>query len=226
VKAMWKRYAERIDAATLRERAMIFAAAALVVVTLLQSLLIEPQLRREREISSQQAARAAERATLQAELQKLVTTRKQDPNREARKRLETLRGELAGLEAAIASEQKKFTAPDQMRTVLEDLLSRNKRLRLVDLKTLPAATLGEVRGRDVTAPKPPASAADRLIYRHGVELTLSGSYLDMLAYLTELEKLSAQMYWGRMELTVAEYPTVTLKVTAYTVSLDRAWLIV
>ena len=222
---LWKRYAERVDAASLRERVLIFAAAALAVVAIVQSVLVEPQLRREREISRQQATRAAESAALQAELQKLVLARQQDPNALARKRLDALRSELSVVEAAVTDEQKKFTPPEQMRSVLEDLLSRNKRLRIVDLKTLPVATLGDVRASE-GATKHLAGSAERLIYRHGVELTLSGTYLDMLAYLTELEKLPARVYWGRMELSVAEYPTATLKLTAYTVSLDRAWMVV
>lgn len=222
---LWKRYAERVDAASLRERVLIFAAAALAVVAIVQSVLVEPQLRREREISRRQATRAAESAALQAQLQKLVLARQQDPNALARKRLDDLRSQLRAVETAVTDEQKKFTPPEQMRSVLEDLLSRNKRLKIVNLKTLPVATLGDVRASEGAAKHSPSSA-ERVIYRHGVEFTLSGTYLDMLAYLTELEKLPARVYWGRMELSVAEYPTVTLKLTAYTVSLDRAWMVV
>jgi MSHA biogenesis protein MshJ len=45
--------------------------------------------------------------------------------------------------------------------------------------------------------------------------------------LRKLEKqLPTQLYWGRADLAVAEYPSVTLKLTIYTVSFDRAWLVV
>jgi MSHA biogenesis protein MshJ len=226
VKALWARYAERINAATLRERAMMFAAAALVLVTVLYSMIIEPQVREQRRLSAQQVQRQAESAKLQAELQKLALSRRQDPNLEARRRIEALRGELAQLNSEIADEQKKFTAPEQMRAVLEEVLVQNRKLRLMDLKTLPPAPLSELRAQEPASGKPAAPAAEKLIYRHGLQLTLSGTYLDMLAYLTALEKLSARVYWGSMELSVVEYPTVTLKLTVYTVSLDRAWMVV
>jgi MSHA biogenesis protein MshJ len=64
------------------------------------------------------------------------------------------------------------------------------------------------------------------VFRHGVELTLAGSYLDLHAYLSALEGLSTQLYWGRAEMSVAEYPVATLKLTVYTLSFDQAWLVV
>jgi MSHA biogenesis protein MshJ len=73
------------------------------------------------------------------------------------------------------------------------------------------------------APKPGPAGT---IYRHGVEITLAGNYLDLLAYLRDLEKQQSQMYWGKLDLSVASYPTATLKLSVYTVSLDLAWLIV
>jgi MSHA biogenesis protein MshJ len=50
--------------------------------------------------------------------------------------------------------------------------------------------------------------------------------LDLYEYLRTLEHLPTQLYWGRAELASGEYPASTLKLTLYTVSFDRAWLIV
>jgi hypothetical protein len=44
--------------------------------------------------------------------------------------------------------------------------------------------------------------------------------------LRSLERLPTQLYWHQAELSVDKYPVVILKLTAYTVSFDRAWLIV
>jgi MSHA biogenesis protein MshJ len=135
----------------------------------------------------------------------------------------------------LKDEQRKFVPPEKIGALLEELLSRNRRLQLVDMRTLAAVALDP----SAPAPKPSAEkpAADKpparpavpaagTIYRHGVEITLSGSYLDLLAYLTDLEKLPSQMYWGKLDLAVAAYPKVTLKLSVYTMSLDLAWLIV
>ena len=113
-----------------------------------------------------------------------------------------------------AEEQRRFTAPDRMRGLLEDMLERNKRLRLVELKTLPASPITE------------GQAEGSRVFRHGVEMTISGAYLDLYEYLSALEHLPTQLYWGRADLSVSEYPETTLKLTVYTVSFDKAWLIV
>jgi MSHA biogenesis protein MshJ len=55
-------------------------------------------------------------------------------------------------------------------------------------------------------------------YRHGVELTLKGSYFELVQYLSQLEKLPARLIWGRTELQVEQYPEVRLTVQVRTVS--------
>ena len=224
MKRLWQRYAERIDSASLRERCMVFAAAALVIVAVLESLLIDPQLRERQRLTAEQSAREIESAKLQAELSKLVLTGREDPEREARARLAALRAEVAALSGQITEEQRKFTPPDRMGGVLQEILARNQKLRLMDMKTLPVVALSDLKAQEGGART--ASGAERMIYRHGIEITLSGTYLDMLGYLTALENLSTQMYWGSMDLSVDEYPTATLKLVVYTVSLDRAWMVV
>jgi MSHA biogenesis protein MshJ len=98
------------------------------------------------------------------------------------------------------------------------------------MRTLPATPIDPSAPAPKPAAEKPAAAPPKpaagTIYRHGVEITLSGSYLDLLAYLRDLEKLPSQMYWGRLELAVAAHPTVTMKLSVYTMSLDLAWLIV
>jgi MSHA biogenesis protein MshJ len=59
-----------------------------------------------------------------------------------------------------------------------------------------------------------------------VEITVKGNYQNLLNYLNALEKLPVKMFWGKMELVAGEYPVSTMKLTLYTLSLDKTWLIV
>jgi len=78
--------------------------------------------------------------------------------------------------------------------------------------------------------EPKAAAAEEKnpneIYRHGVEVTMRGSYLDLLAYLMQIESLPVRMFWDRVNLSVTTYPTVTMRLVVYTISLDKVWLTV
>lgn len=213
--ALFKRYAERIDNATLRERLLLFGAAALALVFIVNAALIDPLRAKNRGLVAQTAQREAELRTVQSEVQRLAQLRAADPEAQWHKRAAEQRAELAALEASIVEEQRRFTSPQRMRQVLEEMLERDKRLRLVDLKTLPIADLAGTQGQ-----------AGRSIFRHGLELTLSGSYLDLHAYLAALERMSTKLYWGKVEMSVSAYPVVTLKLTVYTLSFDKAWLVV
>jgi MSHA biogenesis protein MshJ len=229
VRRLLAQLAERIDSFSLRERAMVFAAAALLVVGVLDGVLLQPRFAQEKLLAKTLAQRQGEIRELQSRMQQVALARQADPDREVRERLAAAKAALAELEQAIAVEQRKFTQPEQMRAVLEEMLSRNRRLRLVDLKTLPATTIAESKAPQEARPQKPAAAKpgagdERAIFRHGIEITVAGSYLELLAYLEALERMPSQIYWGSLDLQVPAYPEVTLKLTVYTVSLDKTWL--
>jgi MSHA biogenesis protein MshJ len=253
VKRAWQTYMERIDGATLRERALIFAAAALLLIALLNKLVIEPELTTQKRLSREVVERQGQIRDLQTQIQKLALMRQSDPDKVQREKVEDLRRRVADADAKLMEEQRRFAAPNQVGALLEEMLSRNRRLQLVDMRSLPAASLQGEEQKPAASGKPAAEkpaaekpAAEKpavekpaavkqaagQIYRHGVEITVAGSYLDLLAYLQELEKLPSQLYWGRIELDTAAggaaggRSQVSLKLSVYTLSLDLAWLIV
>lgn len=69
-----------------------------------------------------------------------------------------------------------------------------------------------------------APGAGVVLYRHGVELTVRGGYLDMVDTMTALEGLPSQLFWGRAQLDVDAYPSAQLTLTLYTLSLDPKWM--
>ena len=210
-----KRYAERIDNATLRERVLLFAAAALIVIFVVNATLIQPLRDTQRRLGADIAQKEAELRTIQGGLQRMMQAQRVDPDARNRERIAQLQLEVNSLDASIAEEQRRFTPPQRMRQVLEEMLERGKRLQVLDMKTLPASDLSATQGQ-----------SGRRVFRHGMEITLAGSYLDLYAYLHGLEALPTQLYWGRAEMSVAEYPVATLKLTVYTLSFDQAWLVV
>jgi MSHA biogenesis protein MshJ len=212
---VFKRYAERIDNATLRERVLLFAAAALIVIFVVNATLIQPLRDTQRRLGADIAQKEAELRTIQGGLQRMMQAQRVDPDARNRERIAQLQLEVNSLDASIAEEQRRFTPPQRMRQVLEEMLERGKRLQVLDMKTLPASDLSATQGQ-----------SGRRVFRHGMEITLAGSYLDLYAYLHGLEALPTQLYWGRAEMSVAEYPVATLKLTVYTLSFDQAWLVV
>ena len=215
MKVRLKRYAERIDNASLRERVLLFLATALVLVFVVNATLIVPLRDAQRRLSSDIVQNQRELHTIQSAVRRMARARDGDPDARNRERVAVLRAEIAALDGRIAEGQRRFTTPQRMRDVLEEMLEREKRLRLIDLKTLPVTDLATTQGHP-----------GRRVFRHGIELTLAGSYLDLYAYLSALEGLPTQLYWGRAEMSVSQYPVVMLKIMVYTLSFDQAWLVV
>jgi MSHA biogenesis protein MshJ len=215
VKPFLKRIAERVDAATLRERLMIFLALTVVLVFAANLIVLEPLRAKQKRFAAETAQRQKELAAVQAEVQRMARSVQVDPDAPVRTRQRVLREELAELDRRVALEQRRFTPPERMRAALQEMLQRNRRVALLDLRSLAVAPIG---------PEKPAGSG--ALYRHGMELTLSGTYIDLYEYLQALEGLPTQLYWRRAEFAVTEHPLATLKLTVYTVSFDRTWLTV
>ena len=70
----------------------------------------------------------------------------------------------------------------------------------------------------------PTSGDVPLLYRHGVEVTVRGNYLDMVEYMSALDAMPTRMFWGSAQLDVETYPIARLTLTLHTLSLDRQWM--
>lgn len=224
MKEDWKKYAARIDALSLRERLMVFGAAILLPVYLIFALFVEPAQKRETLLAMQARQQQTELQVLQQQVQALEQ-RLADPDSAARTRRADLQGQIANIDDSLKSMQQSLVPAQRMNALLQNMLARNPRLQLVGMRTLPLATLVEKR-----AAAADASAADKQalsegnVFKHGVEVRLAGSYADLYDYLSRLEKLPARMFWSRASLNAGDYPRLTLTVTIYTLSLDKAWL--
>jgi len=225
----WNLLSERVDKLNLRERAMVLAAALLLVYTAMDTLLIAPVQAARKAALDGYAQRQNEINTVTATLETLARSRSESPDAAAL-RLKASRANLASLENDAKELSARLMSPDRMRDVLQQILARRQKLELVQMKTLPQSVVGAPGDAQKAAPPPQPveprgeAAPASTMYKHGIQLTVRGSYLDLLAYLKEIESLPVRIYWDKLDLSVADYPTATLRVTLYTVSLDKTWM--
>lgn len=213
---------DRVDGMALRERAIIFAACALVLVALVSELLLAPLLTKQKRASAQVVQQQERMKDLQAQMQNLLQAKRDDEDSPLRRRVEQLRLQLQEQAGYLEQRREELVAPDKMAELLGRVLGENGRVHLVELKTLPVSLLVDrPRGNGAVQP---VSAGQRQIFRHGVQITVRGSYLDLLRYTAALEKMSARMYWGEANLRVEQHPEAVLTLTVYTLSLDSVWL--
>ncbi len=219
MKERWEALVAKVDGMSLRERALIFAALAFAVVSLINSFLLDPLLAQQKSLSAQVRQQQEKMKENQAQFGALVQAKQADERAPQRERIRQLREQLAQGDAYLKEKQGRLVPPEKMALLLEQVLSKNTRLQLVALDTLPASLFIEP-----TADGVKAAVMDKQIYKHGVKITVRGSYADLLQYLTALEKLPTQMFWGMAKMNVVKYPDAELTLTLYTLSLDKIWL--
>ena len=230
--AVLARLAARFDALARRERYLVALALLAGGSLLLWSLLIDParsrQIAAERGIAEQRAqlsALAAQSAALQAP--------GQDPEAQAVAELAAVKSQIEALYARYQALGGRLVAPQQVGTLLEELLGQHSGLRLLSLRTLPVAPVlgdrntgqsgGESGAKSAAATNAEAAAG---LYQHGVEIRLEGSYGELTAYLERLENSPQRLLWSSVSLSAADHPRLVLTLTVSTLSLDRTWLIV
>ena len=218
MKLDWKTLSDKVDGMSPRQRGLIFAVAASIVIALVSSLLIEPQLAKQTALSRKTAQQQSEIKSIQTQLQAMTEARKTDPDAANRAKLESLRLQLVQIKASLQVRQQHLIPPDKIAGLLEEILSRNRQLQLISLRSLPPSS--------VTGEEEQAAAVEKEFFKHGIEMTIRGSYFDLLDYMVQLEKLPWRMFWGKASLVVETYPVSRMTLTLYTLSLDKAWLVI
>lgn len=221
--------AQRYSVLSRRERGMVAGAALALVLLGGDALFLSPAMRQAGQEQRTLEQLQADLASAQAQLDG-IRAQGTDPNAGVKREIESLKKSLSQVDQELAQMQSALVAPEQMVALLENILVRSRGLKLISMQTLPASAVinrpskGETK--DSAVPAASADPGPGNIYRHGVELSIEGSYAELLAYVAEVERSPQRLLWGRVQLKADEYPKAVLTLTVYTLSLDRKWLVI
>jgi MSHA biogenesis protein MshJ len=210
-----RQISERVGAMSLRERVFVFVAAVVVGLALVQTLLIDPG--RQRTQHAQDRLQAADAALLQIGQQRAVLAGRmgRDPDQAVRDALAVQETRLAALNAELETRGRSLVPPERMHQVLKDVVRGQGGIRIVGFKTLSPQPVPLQNAAEGTPPG---------FYRHGFEITVTGSYSELVAYIERLEALPWNMSWIEATLDAATRPDLKLTLTVHTLSLEEAWL--
>lgn len=220
-----------------RERGMMMGATLTLIVGLGSLLLIEPAIKTRTLLQRQIDQQRTDLATLQPQVATLQV-RQRNPDAATKLQLEALRQQLRLADGEFEQLQRALVAPQEMGRLLEGLLQSHRGLQLLGVRSVPVTSVTELLNPATPASVPvvpltPVAAAsqpaaqkdtrDAWLYRHGVEITVQGSYADMLAYVGALEKLPRRVYWGELKIDAQAWPASVMTLTVYTISLEKTW---
>ncbi|MBW7472990.1 MSHA biogenesis protein MshJ [Marinobacter sp. F4218] len=208
----------------IRERFLITVTMLTLLAFIGWELGVAPAIKKQEILESRLSVLASSRDSLQIQQQSLTDQLAADPSQELRDQLESRRERLARLDRQIAETTGQLIAPRAMVSVLKDMLTAQESLGLqaLDLKT-PAPVFAP-EGDSPTDPTADREQGSPLLYAHDVELTVQGSYLEVLAYLERLEALDERLGWVILEYDSESWPAGKAIIRVRTLSLESAWL--
>jgi MSHA biogenesis protein MshJ len=202
----------RIDALTLRERALVFGVTIAVLFAVWELGFMQPLEQRAvvdaKELESISARIESANGSLETQVLQLesVDADGQDQLQRIQLRIDLLNDQLDEYAA-------EFIDPAEMARVLEGLLEDQHRLRLLSMRNLGA--------KAVTVAD---DASKSLFYRHGLEIEFEGTYRACIDYLEAIEALPWRFYWEMLDLNVEEYPANRIRIVVSTLSLEEEWI--
>ena len=216
MKALSTVYA-RINRASLRERVLLFLAALGLLAIVWNMSFLTPLAARRMALSlALEEVRQGLSATNLAQGQDGVV----EQYALLKSREAALAGGIATADAQLRDAQLGMIPPRQMVAVLTDVLSHQKELTLILMRNLAVEPLLPPMPKDPAGSLPPGEMGP---YLHPVEMVVRGNYLNVLAYLQELESRPWGFQWRRFEFTTtADGPQYRIEFT--TLSMQSNWL--
>ncbi len=207
--------AEKYDALTLRERALIGVTVLATVGFVWWQLYASPILDQTRNLAMENSRLSSEVDTTRAAISNIRARMAAGVNQEKELKLAQLRRELEAVQERLRLKTIELIDPEQMLQLMTELVYRKSNLKLLNLKrreVKPAIKLSEEQQEDAG------------IYRHVLEVKFSGKFTDVLKYIQTLEDLDWKLIWDEIKIVSQEYPQITVKVVISTLSTRKEWV--
>jgi len=220
----WSELREKTAELSLRERGILTATFVALVVFVWLQFIFTPiekiQAQHAKTLSSlnQQIASQSDRLV---ELTNLLAN---NPNQPLWDEQKELKEKMVELRKEIEARLSDLIAPEQMADVMRSVLSDYKGLDLVSARNLPVEPLKLNQSEEKkNTPNKEEDKDQAVIFAHGFELVLSGSYFQALEFLQHLEEMSG-FYWRALDYQVIDYPKAKITVQINTLSLEEDWI--
>lgn len=212
MKTMWQQLQVKFDALPQSRRQFWFVLVLLFVLYLGVWVLAIPAWQNYKLEQTKVTQQQQQLSLLRQQIEVVNIRLSGDPTAPLRSKLTQLEEQLNVVNQRLQAETNYVSAADN-RALLKALLGNATQLDVKSAQALPAERV--YGDGDATAGE---------IYKHRLQLVLSGSYQDVFDYFKKLEALPWSFYWQRMDYQVGEYPDAQILLEIYTLSLERDYV--
>lgn len=232
-----KQARQRFEALQTRERLLVIGVGVVLVWAIAQPLYFTAAEKRDKQLRAA-ATEARQQVTALEVRETVLKAQLADGGLAAlQARVDELKRRRAELDESLQRQGIKLLDPVRMREVMHDLL-QGRGLRLKGLRRLPVevaySTQPQTKPEDkaqapaeAKATASPVQTADVpgvTLYRHALQIELDGSYAEMVRYLERLEASGWRLMWQSLDIETRDYPVARMRLTVYTLSLQKEWI--
>ncbi len=209
-------YAAKFNAFSLRERLLL---GSLVLVGLTFSwwhFHVQPMVKVVNLQKLENQRITAEVTTTRAAITQIRNRIAAGVHKEKEQRLVQLQAKLKEIEESLRLKTIKLIDPEDMFNLMSQMIYRESRLKLINLKRLDVRPAIPVEANE--------NSKDAGIFRHVLEIKFSGKYADILSYMQSLEARDWVLIWDEIEIVSEEYPQIIVKLHISTLSTREEWV--
>lgn len=204
---------ERINALSLRERALL-GIAALAVVFMLWDLLFMSGLRERHDRVQDQIEQVQSQVqNLTQTIQQTAVASADDPRADLERQRRALNEDIERLEARLAQDLGEVSTPAETRTMLSSLLAESPGLSLISLENLPVQLLEAADAQPIPG-----------VFIHRIRVLVEGEHGVVRDYLERAANLPGGVYLESVDLLVEQWPVNRVELMFYSLALDDRWL--
>jgi MSHA biogenesis protein MshJ len=218
LQSQFKGLTDRIDAMSLRERALIFITLLVALYFIAVHVIFGPISLEKDRLQKQINQKREETRLMEVQVQGVLSAGAQGAHLAKQKKLAALQENLKNMDASLQQVTTGLVPPKEMARLVEQMLLKNRGLQVIKLESLPAVPLLENAG------KSGGKTADGTVYKHGMRIEFKGGYMDTLRYLRSLEAMPWKVFWGQVALSAEKYPDSRVNLLIYTLSTDQGWI--
>lgn len=213
LKIKWAELSKKFANLSEREKWLTTAAGWIAILFLLFTFVVEPAQVDNNAKNIRLSSLKGQIGQLQGDIEVTKFKLKQDPDKDVDKAYTVLLTESQDLSLRLSRLVDSLVTPTGMAELLEQVLEKTHKLKLVSLTSLPSEPIT-------------LDDSDENIgyYVHPVKIELSGNYFDILDYLAQLEQMKVKYYWRSFNYQVVEYPEARLQLVVYTLGAKEEFI--
>lgn len=203
---------EKFAALSVRERLLVMSTVLAAMGMIWHTIFMAPlTLRADQsrtELTALNERISVANLSLQDQVLQIAGNSSQD-----RARIAMLRKRIDEVNSTLGDYLVELIDPAEMAEVLEGVLRDQPRISVVRIHNLTPEILTASDEANAT-----------VLYRHGLEMEVEGTFAACIDYLEAIESLPWRLYWQVLDLEVIEFPRNRIRIEVSTLSLNEEWI--